>query len=96
MSRAEDPEVLAPLVVDDSELVWDSDRDTLFGNYAAENFNTVESLRGGQALAVNISRDEHFMRWMRPSAHPSAFFETQSSCCAHVGGRAACQLCGQH
>lgn len=59
-----------PLAVDSSKLVWESDRDTFFGNYAAVNHNTIPEMRGGQQLTQNVSRDEHFMKWMKLSAHP--------------------------
>jgi LEM3 (ligand-effect modulator 3) family / CDC50 family len=59
--------------LDQSRLVWASDRDTFFGNYAPENHNTIPEFRGGRELTRNISKDELFMGWMRPAAHPSAF-----------------------
>jgi hypothetical protein len=61
--------------VDSSDLVWDTDRNTFFSNYAPVNHNNVDALRGGQQLTTNISLNEHFMAWMRPSAHPSAFIQ---------------------
>jgi hypothetical protein len=72
VSRAATPEVFNQIVLDDSKLVWKTDRDTFFSNYSASNHNTIPSLRGGKQLTLGISQDEHFMAWMRPSAHPSA------------------------
>jgi len=61
-----------PLFVNSSQLVWASDRDTLFGNYEPHNLNTIERFRGGGALKSNVSSDEHFMAWMKFSARPGA------------------------
>lgn len=60
------------LTLDQTDLVWASDRDTFFGNYAPINHNTIPEYRGGRELVKNISQDELFMGWMRPAAHPSA------------------------
>ena len=70
LSRAADVDLFDPVVLDDTDLVWSSDRDTFFGNFAAVNHNTIPALRGGMALTLNVSMDEHFMAWMRPAAHP--------------------------
>jgi hypothetical protein len=80
IARADSPDTVEPLDLDESDLVWASDRDTLFGNYAAENHNTEPALRGGKELTTNISRDEHFMAWMRLSAHPSAYLPVWLPC----------------
>ena len=58
--------------VDSSDLVWEADRSTLFGNYASVNHNTVPGLEGGGKLIANVSQSEHFMAWMKISASPSA------------------------
>lgn len=60
------------IVVDDDELAWKSDRETLFGNFEPLNHNTIPAFRGGKELLLNISKDEHFMVWMRPAAHGGA------------------------
>lgn len=60
------------IVVDDDELAWRSDRETLFGNFEPLNHNSIPAFRGGKELLLNVSRDEHFMVWMRLAAHAGA------------------------
>jgi hypothetical protein len=66
--------------VDSSNLVWNSDRESFYADYQPVNHNTVPPIRGGQQLIKNISRDEHFMAWMRPSAHPSVLSCSFAQC----------------
>ena len=72
VARASDAASFDAIDIDNSRLVWDSDRDTFFGNYEASNLNTLPEFRGGAALRQNVSQSESFMEWERPAAHPSA------------------------
>jgi hypothetical protein len=63
---------VTPLTLDDSDLVWDTDRGFLFANYPPENVNTVPAKAGGRELVLNVDQDEHFMAWMRPFSKPGA------------------------
>ena len=69
--RAGETDMFEEVAVDDSDLVWETDR-TFFGNYASVNHNEIPALQGGAHLTLNVTQDEHFMEWMRPAAHPSA------------------------
>eukprot|EP00892_Ulva_mutabilis_P006053 jgi/Ulvmu1/381/UM001_0388.1 len=57
--------------VDSTDLAWDSDRETFFGDVDPANHNTEPALRGGRAMELQLNRDELFMTWMRVSAHPN-------------------------
>lgn len=61
---------LEEVEIDDSKLVWDSDRNNFFGNYETEHLNTLPEYRGGRETTLPVNQDEHFMHWMRPAAHP--------------------------
>lgn len=65
------PARLEEVEIDDSKLVWDSDRNNFFSNYTTENLNTITALRGGREITLPVNEDEHFMHWLRPAAHPS-------------------------
>lgn len=60
------------LQLDDSDLVWDSDRGFFYASYDPANLNTIEALRGGRTVKGPVDEDEHFMAWMRPYSGPSA------------------------
>ena len=82
------------LPVDDSELVWASDRETFFGDYVAENLNTVPGLEGGGALDSKVSQSEHFMEWMKLAAQPGVG-RRAPLCRAAAGRRHACDVVQQ-
>lgn len=54
--------------VQDSNIAWKSDRNSLYGDYAPSFFNQVPRSRGGGAIQGNVSHDQHFLVWMRPGA----------------------------
>lgn len=61
-------------MVDSSELAWETDRESFFGDTEAVNHNSLPALRGGRAVQVRLNQDEFLMTWMRFSAHPSTLF----------------------
>lgn len=61
-----------PIELDDSDLVWSSDRGFFYANYETTNLNTIPRLRGGRTVSVPVDQDEQFMAWMRPYSGPSA------------------------
>lgn len=68
----DEPALLEDVVINDEQLVWDSDREDFFSDKPPENLNVLTDFRGGRMLddQVAINQDEHFMHWMRPAAHP--------------------------
>lgn len=61
---------LEGIEIDQSNIVWDTDREDFFGNFETENLNTVSEHRGGREITVPVNQDEQFMHWLRPAAHP--------------------------
>lgn len=59
---------LQGFTLDDSNIAWKSDRNSLYGDYAPSFFNQVPRSRGGGAIQGNVSHDQHFLVWMRPGA----------------------------
>jgi hypothetical protein len=57
------------LPVDESNIAWSNDMTTLYGNYEGQNFNDLPQYRGGGALTQNVSKSEHLLVWMKPSAY---------------------------
>ena len=79
------------LQLDDSDLVWDSDRGFFYASYDPANLNTIEALRGGRTVKGPVDEDEHFMAWMRPYSGPSArcsrlLCPEEPSCCTPLSG----------
>jgi len=60
-----------PVVIDDSQISWPTDKSFLYGNVTAENFNIYEEYRGGGTLTKPLNQEQHFMVWMRLSAKPN-------------------------
>ena len=56
-------------LMQESNLAWSFDRNHLYANYLAENFNDVPAVRGGNTSTVPINTDQHLMVWMRVGAH---------------------------
>lgn len=57
--------------VQESSLAWSYDENHLYGHYLAQNFEIVPKFRGGNTTETYINESQHFMVWMRPSAHPT-------------------------
>jgi len=57
-----------PFKISEEGIAWASDREYLFGDYEAVNYNTVPALRGGATAAGKLSDAEHLIVWFRPSA----------------------------
>ena len=53
--------------IDDSGIAWASDREHLYGNVTAVNFNQIEAYRGGNSSTLPLNEDEHWMIWQRPA-----------------------------
>lgn len=53
--------------IDESDIAWASDREHLYGNVTAVNFNQIEAYRGGNTSTLPLNQDEHWMIWQRPA-----------------------------
>lgn len=56
-------------LVQERDISWRNDQTRLYGDYRAQNFNDLPQYRGGGAITQNVSRSEHLLVWMRPSAY---------------------------
>ncbi|GMH42768.1 hypothetical protein BSKO_10687 [Bryopsis sp. KO-2023] len=68
-----DPDTRSPLHrldIKSDSIAWESDVDHKFADYTPENFNTIESKRGGGEIQGSVRNDEHFIVWMRTAAMP--------------------------
>ena len=52
----------------DSNIAWSSDRNSLYGHYNSTNFNEFPQYRGGGGISGYVNDDQHFLVWMRPGA----------------------------
>lgn len=87
--RQDQTTLMDSIIVDSTKLAWKTDRETLFGNYAPVNHNTIPALRGGKEMTLNVSKDEHFMVWMRPAAHAGMTLQLRLGC-LQISLRVAC------
>ena len=55
----------------ESDLAWSYDRDHLYGDEMAVNYNIYPDKRGGNTTTVPVNQNEHLMVWLRPAAQPS-------------------------
>ena len=51
------------------DISWAYDREHLYGNYQAQNFNDEPQYRGGGAITQNVSQSENLLVWMKPAAY---------------------------
>lgn len=59
------------LLMQETNIAWASDKNSLYGHYRPTNFNTIAQYRGGGTInSTNgyVNDDEHFLVWMRPGA----------------------------
>ena len=54
------------LPVDDSNIAWSGDKNHLYGNVTAINYNTDATLRGGNTTTLPLNENQHWMVWQRP------------------------------
>lgn len=53
-------------VLQDSAIAWGGDKEHLYSNVTAINYNTDPSLRGGNTSTVPLNENQHWMVWQRP------------------------------
>ena len=51
------------------DISWAYDREHLYGNYQAQNFNDQPQYRGGGTITQNVSQAENLLVWMKPAAY---------------------------
>ncbi len=51
------------------DISWAYDREHLYGNYHAQNFNDEPQYRGGGTITQNVSQSENLLVWMKPAAY---------------------------
>ena len=51
------------------DISWAYDREHLYGNYQAQNFNDEAQYRGGGTITQNVSQAENLLVWMKPAAY---------------------------
>lgn len=56
----------APLRIDESEIAWNADKEHLYGNVTASNYNSDPALRGGNTSTLPLNENQHWMVWQRP------------------------------
>ena len=84
--------------VQESNLAWTFDRNHLYANFLATNFNDVPAVRGGNTSTVPIDTDQHLMVWMRVGAHATvrklyATINTDIPAGETLESVAACRCC---
>ena len=52
----------------ETDIAWHYDRDHLYGDQLAENYNNDPPFRGGGTTTGPLNENQHFMVWMRPTA----------------------------
>ena len=65
------PHNILVLLMQETNIAWASDKNSLYGHYRPTNFNTIAQYRGGGTInSTNgyVNDDEHFLVWMRPGA----------------------------
>ena len=56
-------------LVQETNIAWASDKNSLYGHYKPTNFNNIPQYRGGATISgLYVNEDEHFLVWMRPGA----------------------------
>ena len=58
---------ISALSIDESGIAWASDREHLYGNVTAVNYNLIDAYRGGNTSTLPLNQDEHWMIWQRPA-----------------------------
>lgn len=71
MSQQQPGGDLTAIDLDETNIAWASDKNSLYGHYRPTNFNLIAQYRGGGTInSTNgyVNDDEHFLVWMRPGA----------------------------
>jgi len=69
-SQFNDTFQISGMEIDQERIAWRSDRNYLFGDVPAVNYNQNATLRGGGTTDKNLSMSEHLIVWYRVSAFP--------------------------
>ena len=59
------------VLLQETNIAWASDKNSLYGHYKPTNFNEIPQFRGGGTINSSylyVNDDEHFLVWMRPGA----------------------------
>lgn len=54
-----------PVPIDENNIAWQQDVDSLYGSQDTVNFNTIPSYRGGGKIDGPLNENQHFIVWMR-------------------------------
>ncbi|KAA6416964.1 MAG: hypothetical protein FRX49_13064 [Trebouxia sp. A1-2] len=71
MSQQQPGGALTVVDLDETNIAWASDKNSLYGHYKPTNFNEIPQFRGGGTINSSylyVNDDEHFLVWMRPGA----------------------------
>ncbi|DBB12141.1 hypothetical protein WJX82_010754 [Trebouxia sp. C0006] len=71
MSQQQPGGALTVVDMDETNIAWASDKNSLYGHYKPTNFNEIPQYRGGGTINSSylyVNDDEHFLVWMRPGA----------------------------
>lgn len=69
LTQQEPGAAASAVTLDETNIAWASDKNSLYGHYKPTNFNNIPQYRGGAAInGLYVNEDEHFLVWMRPGA----------------------------